>query len=263
MASKHIGNRYGTRTVLDSELHKSEAGNYMQRFLVRCDCGDEKWVGANVVMKAGGSVCRICKRVADAERSAAGYKHPLYGTWWAMISRCYDPNSRNFPSYGGRGITVHDKWRGDRPEGEMGTMDGFHAFVRDMGEKPVGASIDRVDNDGPYSPENCRWATQEVQANNTRANVRVSVDGTTYTIAQWGRVLGVGVAWAQQARKYGAPLDVAVRKLLEIREGGWADWQGMFGVAPKPRQGRLTAYTTVMHEYDAWLKNMESSFSDL
>jgi len=83
--------------------------------------------------------------------------HPLYDTYMDMLGRCNRPTHSRFASYGGRGITVCARWRED-----------FWNFVADMGERPEGLSLDRVDNDGPYSLENCRWATASQQSKNRR-----------------------------------------------------------------------------------------------
>ncbi len=105
--------------------------------------------------------------------------HPLYGLWNSMKQRCFNPNTKDYKKYGGRGITVCKEWM------------QFRSFLRDMGSKPVGLCIDRIDNDGPYSKKNCRWATILEQSNNTRKNVRVEFDGKKLTYGEWDRLLGL------------------------------------------------------------------------
>lgn len=103
-----------------------------------------------------------------------------YIAWRNMIRRCYNPKSREWPGYGGRGITVCERWRGS-----------FVDFFEDMGPRPKGLSLDRRNNDGNYEPENCRWATRREQANNTRRVRPVAWNGKTQSLGQWTRETGI------------------------------------------------------------------------
>jgi len=100
-------------------------------------------------------------------------KTPIHNKWWSMMSRCYNPNVHNYHRYGGRGIKVCDHWH------------DFENFYTDMGDCPNGQMIDRIDNNGHYSPENCRWVSNKVQANNRQSNLSFTHQGETKTLMQW------------------------------------------------------------------------------
>lgn len=131
---------------------------------------------------------QCCKLANEKSRALKGYK-PTYSkhglktahincwrTWRAMKSRCYTPGAFGYEYYGGRGVKVCERWLG---------ADGFRNFLSDMGDRPEGMTIDRIDVNSDYTPENCRWATLEEQANNTRANINITLDGRTQTLTQW------------------------------------------------------------------------------
>lgn len=106
--------------------------------------------------------------------------HPLYGTWINMKQRCFNPSHPLWARYGGRGITVCERWRSS-----------FANFLADMGERPEGMSLDRIDNDAGYSPENCRWATQVAQSRNQHRTRHVTIDGRRYKAVELAEASGV------------------------------------------------------------------------
>lgn len=103
----------------------------------------------------------------------------VYNAWQHMLRRCYSPKMQNYPYYGGRGITVCERWH------------SFENFLADMGEPPAGHSIDRIDNDGNYEPSNCRWASLKQQARNTRANRKITIDGIELSLSEWAEISGI------------------------------------------------------------------------
>lgn len=110
-------------------------------------------------------------------------KHPLYRVWASMKNRCLNrKDAHNYSWYGGRGVRICDRWLGEH---------GFANFVKDMGERPKGYSIDRIDVNGDYCPENCKWSSAEEQSRNRRNNVKVVVEGDTLTPLDISKKVGI------------------------------------------------------------------------
>ncbi len=147
-------------------------------------------------------------------------KDPIYWVYRTMVQRCTDKNSKSYKDYGGRGITVCRRWSG---------IHGFTNFRKDMGERPEGTQIDRIDNDGNYSPENCKWSTRQEQCGNRRDNKRYTAHGKTMLLTEWSEVLGVKYATLRaRIKAYGWSNDEALspdapvntkRKSLNKKEG--------------------------------------------
>ena len=132
---------------------------------------------------------------------------PEYNSWRKMIARCYDPDIRDWNNYGGRGITVCDEWRED-----------YMAFLRDMARRPTPQhTIDRIDNDGPYCPRNCRWALRAQQMRNTRRTHMITALGRTQPLLDWANELGVTPMTIYGRIRRGWSLEAAVSTPADTR----------------------------------------------
>lgn len=173
------GTRFGRWLVLS--LSPDRKGG-KRTWLCVCECGTERSV-VERSLKSGVSTSCGCyhnELVGQQFRKHGLYGRSEYAIWTSMIDRCENPKSTRFSDYGGRGITICTRWR-----------DSFESFLSDMGERPPGTSVERRDVNKGYSPENCYWATDLEQANNTRRNRFIEHQGKRQTLAQWCRELGL------------------------------------------------------------------------
>ena len=120
------------------------------------------------------------ERVNAALAEHYGWESPEYSSWASMKQRCLNPNQRGYKDYGGRGISICDRW-----------MHSFQNFVADMGPRPDGFQLDRIDTDGNYEPGNCQWSDRKTQMNNTRRNRWITINNETRTMTQWCEFFGV------------------------------------------------------------------------
>ncbi len=184
------GQTFNRLTVLGYS-HRRNAVTY---WVCECTCGGR-------VITRGSSLrnghTKSCGCLNTETRRAQVYKHgmvghPLYSIWTTMRSRCLCKTDKGFHNYGARGIKICPEW------------DDFAQFVKDMGERPsVEYTLDRIDNDGDYTPENCHWGTEEEQNNNKRTNVFITYQGKRQTLVQWSRELKISYAALQYRRRQG------------------------------------------------------------
>lgn len=176
-----VGDRYGRLTVLERAANSANPKDTNARWLCQCDCGSTSIAYGNDLARGKVSSCgcwnkeRIFKHGLSRSRMKTIYA--------GIHQRCGNVNEPSYHNYGGRGITVCARWSGS---------DGLVNFVADMGQRPNGYSIDRIDNDKGYSPDNCRWATMSQQLNNRRNNRVIEFRGEKKTMSEWAKSTGYG-----------------------------------------------------------------------
>lgn len=166
------GRKFGTLTVIRRDTDRPGV-----RWWCRCACGSERSYGGGN-LRGGGSTNCGCQRRRTVTHGMSNSREHL--SWMHAKRRCFNSRSPQYRHYGGRGITMCDRWAND-----------FSGFYQDMGACPPGHSLDRIDVNGNYGPSNCRWADQEIQSNNQRRCVYITNNGETLTLAQWARRIGV------------------------------------------------------------------------
>lgn len=195
------GQTYGKWTVIRLESED----RWRKDWLCRCECGLEKTVEGRLLRRGESKGCISCARKG---RGNSQYRHghaaksntsKTYRSWRDMLKRCSNPKVPHYNNYGGRGISVCSRWA------------KFENFLEDMGEKPFPtAQVDRIDVNGNYEPENCRWVTNRANANNRRNNVMLTLGEKTQSMAQWSSELNINYA-----------------TLRDRKESGWSDFKAL------------------------------------
>ena len=176
------GQKFGRLTVVKQNGHKGKK----VAWLCRCDCGNYTTVTGSELKTGGTKSCGCINKERmkgnKIRLTHGGTKTRLYGIWRSMKQRTENPKTINYELYGGRGITVCDEWRD--------SFEAFRDWAQESGYKDD-LTIDRIDHDGPYSPENCRWVDWETQENNRCNNRLITYNGKTQSVSQWAREIGM------------------------------------------------------------------------
>lgn len=201
--------RFGRLTVLgDGPDHPGPRKNG-RRVSCLCDCGTFRLVQPSK-LRTGQTLscgCYGAQRASEAHRTHGLTNTPEYRSWASMKSRCLNPRDPFFERYGGRGITICDRW-----------CDSFEAFLADMGPRPSRRyTLERMENDGRYEPRNCRWATPKEQASNTSVAHKLEHAGEVLTMAEASRRSGLARATIRKRMAGGATIEEAMSPIRRPR----------------------------------------------
>ena len=204
------GDRFGRLTVI--EAGAKEGRNPRWRCL--CECGQTT---STTPSNLANGRTQSCGCMQKEMRASIGLRATTHGSsddltwrrWRSMKARCELPNTKSFPRYGGRGITVCERWQ------------DYTNFLSDMGPCPhAGMTLDRIDTNGNYSPENCRWADRTTQNRNTSRNHLLTHDGKTICVAEWAETLGINVRTILSRLAKGEAPALALRPVQRAQQRG-------------------------------------------
>jgi len=183
-ARDETGKRYGKWSVIKRGANRGTAAVW----LVQCDCGNQAEVIGTCLRNGESTQCKPCGVTKHGLS-----KSPEYKVWAGILSRTRNENDPSYPNYGGRGIKVSPEWR-----------NSFAQFLADMGQIPEGMTLERLDNNGGYSNENCVWADKAEQSRNRRTTVNITYQGKTQCMKDWATELGIGYSTlAARVAKHG------------------------------------------------------------
>lgn len=187
---RHIGEKYNRLTIIDY-IPKEERKNVQYNYLCKCDCGNIIPASINRLKNGHTKSCGCLKDEVKQNIGSLNRKYKisnkrLYSIYKVMTRRCLDSTDMRYKDYGGRGITICDEWMGEKG------FDNFCEWSISNGYKE-NLTIDRINVDGNYEPNNCRWITNKEQQNNRRNCHYIEYDGKTYTVTQWSEILNIPV----------------------------------------------------------------------
>lgn len=200
------GCRFGRWTVLERDLNNK----HDTAWICRCDCGTERSVRAICLINNRSKSCGCLRNEINAQKY---YKHGgihdrLYHIWSSMKQRCYNPNSRNYNDYGGKGITICEEW--------LNSYDSFKKWAFENGydsnAEQFECTIDRIDFNKGYSPDNCRWVSAQIQNNNKRNVISYEYNGETHTLYEWSVLLNFNCDRARRRLYDGWTFEDAITK---------------------------------------------------
>lgn len=195
------GQTFGRLTV----THRANEKGRRVRWACQCSCGNVAEIVSDQLISGKTQSCGCLKKETI---KAVNFSHGMsntkeYKSWSHAKARCNNKNDPKYPDYGGRGISMCKKW-----------AESFSEFFKDMGPAPKNCTLDRIDVNGNYSPENCRWATPKTQANNTRSNVVCNIDGFCGTLKQFAEQAGVDYKRLHRlVRRKGLSIQEAILKI--------------------------------------------------
>ena len=198
-----VGKKFGRLTVLSQYGNKG----YLKRYTCGCECGKTAVVLAENLNRGATKSCGCLKR--DRLKTHGMNKSKIYKVWSSMKARCLNPKNKDFKHYGGRGIKIDNRWL---------TFEGFSDWLNSANYKQ-GLTIDRIDNNGPYSPDNCRFVTLKINQNNRRSCVFREYFGETLNYKQASEKYGISACSIYERIKMGFSPELAVSLKTQLGAG--------------------------------------------